>query len=415
KVEGSEIELRSQAYLPRGSAVTLLIAGGIRDLDGIKRSEAPLIINGRVSEGPEGGAQIVAAFPPDGSVNLSPRTERFVLAFDGHVQVFPGAILVRDSSRGEFPVTASMVSCSEEGLNSFVDCLAIAPLRSFPPGDVEILTTENLRDATGASLPMSRLSFRVGPEARSLDFEAMRCPIDGREELGLGCVVFSDRQWSLRARVGMPARFELYSPHRAIRVAAPYGEVNLVLPALAPNHFEAARLVVRSLDGQVVERAIQIETSKRPLLPLTITEVCADPEGPEPDQEWVELFHFGDAPISDVDLWLADREDVQGTRIMIRRTIAPGDRVILAGMRFDAVSAGVAAGALVIRVDGALVPGGLANAGEPLILRDHEGWRLARMPAFRGRRGMCVVRRAEADPRSEGEEDFLYASCTPGR
>jgi hypothetical protein len=152
-----------------------------------------------------------------------------------------------------------------------------------------------------------------------------------------------------------------------------------------------------------------------PLAPLTITEICADAEGPEPAQEWVEIANVGDAAVSLEGLAISDRDDLAGTPLGSTRVLVPGARVILVGEGFDPDLAGAPPGAPLVTVGRTIVASGLANGGEPLYLRDAQGHRLAHVPALAGEEGRCVVRRDGGEPRADAITEFHYDACTPGR
>jgi hypothetical protein len=74
----------------------------------------------------------------------------------------------------------------------------------------------------------------------------------------------------------------------------------------------------------------------------------------------------------------------------------------------------IAPGTRLVRVGASLTKAGLANAGEPLFLRDADQHRLSAAPARAAASGRCLQRRG-SDPRSGRVEDFVEAPCTPGQ
>ncbi len=98
---------------------------------------------------------------------------------------------------------------------------------------------------------------------------------------------------------------------------------------------------------------------------VAITEVMADPAGPEPHQEFVEVVNFGS---EDVDLsgWMIDDNgDWDGDLIPAGVSIAAGEVLLLVAEGFDpgeGSDPGPAAGTQLVSLDGSLGSGGLKNS-----------------------------------------------------
>lgn len=180
-------------------------------------------------------------------------------------------------------------------------------------------------------------------------------------------------------------------------------------------------LEVRALDAAGNETlATTTLTTEDELAPLSLTEVLADPLGPEPAQEWIELASFGAEPVALRGFTLADGAD-GATAIDSDAIVYPGARVLLVPDAFDpqsALDATIPEGTTLVRVGKALGRSGLANAGEAVYLRDERGRRVSAAPATpRPRAGACLVRVAD-DPRTSEAGSFGYdanGTCTPGR
>jgi hypothetical protein len=362
------------------------------------------------------GARVVASFPADGTVDVPPNAEPFVLALDGDLALEEGAVIFRGEA-GPIEHALGVVRCEPLGLTA-TTCLLVAASAPLPRASTLTLeTTDALRDATGASIPRSTIQVvtALGVDARAPALlTPLSCPIDAEPETSVGCVVATDRTWSLALEADEPVRVELGSRSGLTRVLAPRGGVELSLDGLGAEHHEVATLALVDLAGLRTEREISIVTTQA-LAPVTITEVCADAEGPEPAQEWIELANVGAVPVALAGLSISDREELAGTPIDSGRVLVPGARVLLVGEGFDADLAGAPPGAPLVVVGRTIVPSGLANGGEPLFLRDVEGHRLAHVPALAGEVGRCVVRREGVDPRADAITEFHYDACTPGR
>jgi hypothetical protein len=156
------------------------------------------------------------------------------------------------------------------------------------------------------------------------------------------------------------------------------------------------------------------------LATLSISEVRADPEGREPDQEYVELLNYGARPQSLRGIALADAPDDAGMTLAQDALLAPGARALLVADTFttdSALDVPPAVGTQLLRLGKTLTRGGLSNAGEALYLRDADGHRLSASPASPlPRPGLCTVRSSD-DPRTGAEGSFVYdpnGGCTPG-
>jgi Lamin Tail Domain len=162
-------------------------------------------------------------------------------------------------------------------------------------------------------------------------------------------------------------------------------------------------------------------TTTSALAELSISEVRADPLGSEPAQEFVEVLNYGTTPIDVEGFTLSDAPDALETQLHAASPLAAGARALIVAETFDAsnpLDVAPAPGAVLLRTAAALTHNGLANAGEPLFLRDRAGHRLSAAPATPAPRpGVCITR-TSTDPRSGAPGSFAYdaaGSCTPGR
>ncbi len=141
-----------------------------------------------------------------------------------------------------------------------------------------------------------------------------------------------------------------------MRLPAVSGGVHLTLRDLAGN--QAAIAPIRSaLPG---------------LQGLVITEVLANPAGPEPSQEWVELYNPTSLALDLDGYTLDDNDDGVGANTLPAVTLGPGRYAVVVGKGYT-VGPGadppLASGALLVRLTQGLGAGGLSNAGESLALR----------------------------------------------
>jgi hypothetical protein len=132
------------------------------------------------------------------------------------------------------------------------------------------------------------------------------------------------------------------------------------------------------LDGSV-ERPAGVEST------LVITELLANPLGPEPRAEFIELSHVGEAPVSTAGLFVADLpwDEIQAT--LEEGSEPPGDPlpdvevlprevILVVADGFDVAENAEAGDSLpppdtqLLRIGSSIADGGLKNAGEPLSL-----------------------------------------------
>jgi len=393
--------------------VTLFVAVWCETREG-RGIEAPSRRRVAVSADPTAGAAVIASFPADGTVGVPTNAASIALALDGEIAL-AGEPIRASIDGASITGVVALPRCESLGLPGAA-CLVWTPSAPLMPrGELVIETTDALRDATSAVVPRSSLRVRVadGPDEMIPRVEpAGECPLDALATEA-GCVIATDTTWAIAVRVAEPARIELTLPGQVLRALAPRGVAEILAIELEPGFAAAGTLTAVDLAGLRTSVPITLSTHAD-LATLTITEVCADPEGIEPAQEWIELANFGLSPVVLEGIAISDREDALGTVVHTTAVLPAGARVVIAADAIDADAAGVPPGAPLVTTGRALVSGGLSNAGEPLFLRDGSGRRLARVPSLPGRQGQCVVRAASASPRADAPADFHYDACSPG-
>jgi len=135
------------------------------------------------------------------------------------------------------------------------------------------------------------------------------------------------------------------------------------------------------LAGNATTSAPFAFTTPAALPPVAITEVLANPAGPEPQQEYVELRNLGDA---DVELSGLRLQDSKGGDDLPAETLAAGGYALIVTATYDpdeGSDPSPRAGTLLVRVDTRLGADGLSNSGEPVqllqgeaIVSSYGGW-----------------------------------------
>lgn len=408
------------APLERGARLWLAVAPWTRDFDGQK---IPFFTQElAVSRDADSGARVLASWPPDGATNLGTDLREMALRFDGEIESYDDIALLDTASGQRLPIRAELVSCLAIGWPDVrcvsitrVDDVRLAAYRAYRI----VAGGPGLVDRTGAAIPEFVSTFDTGS---GVDTEPpvlrgeLACQPD-EAATALGCVFADDTTIALRVTASEPVRLEVSLDGQTQIVLASRGEAYFVFGGLEPNSEFDIHLAARDISGNPMGETARVRTL--PELPrVAISEVRADPLGPEPDQEYVELYNGSSESVPLGGWSLSDRIDGTGD-LLPAAELHPGERVLVVGDDFDPDRSedgdrSVPPGVYLLRIGSSLASGGLSNGGEPLFLRDAEGRRISATPSLRGEEGSCLVRRSD-DPRTALAERFTFEECTPGR
>jgi hypothetical protein len=210
------------------------------------------------------------------------------------------------------------------------------------------LVVDCVRVEVTASRPVTaRASVTVDPASPAQEFA-----------LGEGATLF-DVAFRVIGPAGAPAALRLLARDSA-GLDLPSNPIDFVLPAAAGS--------------------------------LVITEVLANPAGPETQQEYVELANLGGDDVTTAGLRI---EDTAGVDALPEALIRAGARVLIVGASFAEQSASDVpprAGTALLRVAGRIGRDGLGQAGEivrlvgpdGLVRSSYGGWIDTRRPAWAG-------------------------------
>jgi len=206
--------------------------------------------------------------------------------------------------------------------------------------------------------------------------------------------------------------FVLAAPQKAV-LAARAGTRGLLLRGLSPNtEVELIGSVLSSAGTREPLRTSVTTAAER--RHLVLNEVLANPVGPEPDAEWLELVNDSERPASLSNLWL---EDSSGHVQLPDAELGPGEIALLVsdGFRASALDVPVPDGVRLLRVS-SLGARGLSNGGEALLLVGTEGV-VSRFPLLAAlHAGRSLARRtlegSDDDPAGFAEQAGVGA--TPG-
>ncbi len=142
----------------------------------------------------------------------------------------------------------------------------------------------------------------------------------------------------------------------------------MALVSLPPSTAATATIIATDRAGNVAV-ALALEFQTPPALPpVAITEVLANPAGPEPGQEYVELRNLGAEPVVLAGLRV---EDSKGGDDLPDETLVGGGYALIVASTYVPGQAGdpaPRAGTLLVRVDARIGSDGLSNSGEAVRL-----------------------------------------------
>jgi len=177
-----------------------------------------------------------------------------------------------------------------------------------------------------------------------------------------------------------------------------------------------ARVTIQDLAGNAASVVLPVAPLAVPR--VAITEVLANPMGPEPAQELVELTNLSAQPVQLGSFQLDDGDDGVGAGLLPAAVLLPGQRAVVVGKGFKASSdtdPAVIDAALLLRLPGVLGASGLSNAGESVVLRDPAGRLVSSYSNQLGAAktaGHSVQRRVAAA--CDVQDNWTLAPATPG-
>jgi len=424
-LRGAQAMITPRVALAPGGRYTLAVAAWARSQRGtdLTAGRRPLVLELRIDDDPEAGARPLASWPADGASGIGTNLEAALIVFDGAVHGEADGIWLEGPDGLAVPGASESGPCERiAAAHAGRFCVRMRPEHRLAPGAGHRLRVGDLvRDGHGAPVGPWSAAFVTAPgsDLRPPSSLVLSCAVD-EQAVELGCALVDDASIALRLQADEAVTATLSSATQQLAIAAPDGQLRLRLAGLAEDTAQQLELVLRDSAGNQTAASLRLRTL--PALPaLSVSEVLADPHGPEPQQEFVELVNYGAHAIDLLGFSLDDRLDMLGEPIARSVELAAGARALLVPDAYDATETRDVRpppGALLVRVGAALASAGLRNAGEALFLRDALGRRISAAPgALRPRPGVCAVRVGE-DMRSGEDAAFEHdpqASCTPGR
>ena len=267
---------------------------------------------------------------------------------------------------------------------------------------------------SGVGIPPPRFST-VALDPAPVDFtsEPPESPLGcaaGAVALGGACADVLDDRAVIDTRSAPVLLSMELGGHAEVRALLP-GKP-LVLRGLPVNDRTTVRGTATDLAGREAAFGVDFVTSAA-LPHVVVNEVLANPIGPEPAEEWIELTNDG---TTDVDLARYTLDHSTGTEELPSFVLAPGKFALLVSRAYesqDGKDVPPAPGTPILR----LARLGLSNAGEALVLRAADGTVLSRFPAIVSpEQGVSVARRTPWSLDANPESFVLHAGkgASPG-
>ena len=324
------------------------------------------------------------------------------------------------------------VWCGEEALPSINQALDLAPaglqgriLRGVADGDsverclrFEAPAASEIGDPRGQPPPSvsdGEKLFRLDP--RPIEGGAPGHPIPllacepGEIPFGPGCALVADDRLTVRAPAA-PVLWTIAGAGKDRVLVTGAGE-SFAVTGLAPASTTVLSVVAVDDRGENQRSTLTFATLAS-MPHLVLNEVLANPLGPEPRQEWVEILNDGAMP---AELGGHVLIDLGGETVLPSGTLLPGGFALIVNQAFveeDGVDPAPEPGSLVVRVP-KLGHGGLSNSGEPLSLLDPSGATISRSPVGpKTKAGISLSRLTPAAPDAQ-EGSFVLTKPSPGR
>ncbi|MFO0662090.1 MAG: lamin tail domain-containing protein [Polyangiaceae bacterium] len=184
----------------------------------------------------------------------------------------------------------------------------------------------------------------------------------------------------------------------------------IVLKGLLPEHPFGVTLEV--IDASGAHQSIDVQgVTMAPRPHVVIDEVLADPDGPEPQSEWIEIVNDS---ARDQELVGWSLEDGGGLTPLPDTSLSAGQVGVIVGADAPAeVFAQIAPSAVLVVVP-RVGKSGLSNSGEALALHDGTGWVSSRFPAKPHPKNGKSVSRNRVGSADDDANGFSLTDPTPG-
>ncbi len=392
---------------------TLTLSATIRDLHGAPLSGADgvaapfeyVFVTGNSAAGPP---VATLSEPAAGSNGVPTNVARIVVSFNEAVG--PGRISVA----GAPAIDARL---EQGGLAA-----SIAPGNDVHGSSRIELSLDGFLDSDGEAPFGDTLWFESasGPDLDPPELLPLACEAT-ESAVGPACVEGAGDVATVRIAADEPVRVTLVATDGRSRIeAASAGSATahtIVLRGLASERSVDLEIAAFDLAANGTEVAGAFD-SGTPLPSLVLSEVYADPVGPEPEQEFIEVVNVGESAVVLDGLAVADGAGT-GDPIVGAPPLAAGAYAILVHPAFvpGGADPAPAPGAAVVRLAGPIGSNGLLNAGETVSIVDAAGRTVCVAPDLLPPRTGTSIERTDlsADPYDAGSwAHNPSSSATPG-
>jgi hypothetical protein len=324
---------------------------------------------------PTGPAGATLVDPAAGTTAVPLNLASVVVRFPGAISWGTGGLVVCD---GAAPVPAAPPAATACAAGDTGACYRVELAGGLPPStSCAVALAAGASDGTGAAISPGTIGM----------FEDADAPDTTPPVLSGVVVAAAGPCVDVSFATDEPASGTIVIQAGGVEIDTPAGAgltsfaVGIPLGALPPS--TAATVTVNATDqaGNTAASAPFAFTTPVALPPIAITEVLANPAGPEPQQEYVELRNLGDA---DVPLTGLRLEDSKGGDDLPDETLAAGGYALVVTATYDPEEGSdpaPRAGTLLVRVDTRLGSDGLSNSGEVVrllqgdaVVSSYGGW-----------------------------------------
>lgn len=299
----------------------------------------------------------------------------------------PGAVLTRVWPPAAHDAGPQNLFCGGETLDVALEEVplggadASASVRSAAelglPRCVWLEVTQPVAAGVPAVLPQRIGEWFLEPGVVAVGEEVMTAPLCSEGEVAVpgACLTVEDDRLALSASA--EGLWLVDTDAVDVTRAVVTGDV-LLVKGLQPATHQTVAFRVYDLSGTLHGFSVDVVTA--PVTPrIVISEVMANPAGPEPSQEWIELVNDG---ITAVDLSGWKLADPGMETPLPSYQLQPGEYVVLVGPGWEADPdlGAVPPEAVTVLELPQLGKSGLSNSGELLRLRDPEGNTVSKFP-----------------------------------
>lgn len=325
---------------------------------------------------PTGPAGAMLVDPPAGATGVPLNLAGVVVRFPAAIAWGAGGLVVCDGQAVAVPVSApgdTPCAAGEAGACYRVDLTGDLP--ASVPCAVSIAA--GAVDATGVPVVAGMIGV----------FEDADAPDVTPPVLGDVAVSAAGPCLTVSFTTDAPASGTIVVQAGGVEIDTPAGAgetsfaVGIPLGSLPPSTAATVTVNATDLAGNATVSAPFAFTTPVALPPIAITEVLANPAGPEPQQEYVELRNLGEADVPLAGLRL---QDSKGGDDLPAETLAAGGYALVVTATYDpdeGSDPAPRAGTLLLRVDTRLGADGLSNSGEAVqlvqgdaVVSSYGGW-----------------------------------------